>query len=391
MMSKIMIYCALFLIFFSSSFHESNAAYNVVSFGAKPDGKSDSSQAFVRAWLSACRSTGPATVYVPKGSFLVKPVEFSGPCKNKISFWIDGKIIAPTNYWSFGTSGFWILFYKVSRVTIHGGTLDARGASFWACKRAGKVCPPGARSISFVGSSDVVVSGLTSMNSQMFHIAIHKSHNIVLQKLKIIAPSLSPNTDGLHMQSSTGITIKDSTITTGDDCISLGPGSQNIWIQRIACGPGHGISIGSLAQYKNEEGVQNVTVANVVFTGTQNGVRIKSWERPSTAFVKNILFRDIVMKNTYNPIIIDQEYCPNGRGCPNQSSGVKISGVTYKNIRGTSAMRVAMNFLCSSSNPCRGLKLQNIKLTYLSRGTATSSCIHAHGSTAGVVIPRSCF
>ncbi|KAK7821542.1 polygalacturonase [Quercus suber] len=72
-----------------------------------------------------------------------------------------------------------------------------------------------------------------------------------------------------------------------------------------------------------------------------------------------------------------------------KNSGVKISQVTYKNIRGTSASKVAMNFICSSSNPCNGIKLQNIRLTYNKRA-ATSSCSNAAGFSNEVVIPRSC-
>ncbi|KAJ4833628.1 hypothetical protein Tsubulata_001244, partial [Turnera subulata] len=363
-----------------------STAYNVIDFGAKPDGQSDSTQAFESAWRVACNSTAPATLIVPRGKFLVQPLVFSGPCKSTIVFSVDGTILGPSNYTDFGNSGFWILFYKVKGVTLSGGTLDANGAGFWACRKAGKDCPPGARSLSFVGAEDIVVDGLTSMNSQYFHIAIDQCRNIKLLNLRITAPSWSPNTDGVHLQSSTEISISDSIITTGDDCISLGPGSNNVWIQGISCGPGHGISVGSLAEHPNEDGVQNLTVSNVVFTATQNGVRIKSWGRPSTGFARNMLFRDILMKNVYNPIIIDQQYCP-GHGCPKKDSGVKISGVTYKNISGTSATLVAMDFLCSSSNPCQGLKLEDIQLTYYNGSNATSFCANANGTTSGIRIP----
>lgn len=77
-------------------------------------------------------------------------------------------------------------------------------------------------------------------------------------------------------------------------------------------------SIGSLGKELNEAGVQNVTVTNAVFSGSDNGVRIKSWARPSNGFVRNILFQNIVMNNVDNPIIIDQNYCPNNQGCPTQ-------------------------------------------------------------------------
>lgn len=77
-------------------------------------------------------------------------------------------------------------------------------------------------------------------------------------------------------------------------------------------------SIGSLAKDAEEEGVQNVTVKGVVFTGTTNGLRIKSWARPSTGFVKTVRFMNVVMRNVANPIVIDQHYCPNNVNCPNQ-------------------------------------------------------------------------
>lgn len=68
----------------------------------------------------------------------------------------------------------------------------------------------------------------------------------------------------------------------------------------------------------DEKGVENVTLTNAIFSGSDNGVRIKSWARPSKGFVRNILFQNIVMNNVENPIIIDQNYCPNNLGCPGQ-------------------------------------------------------------------------
>ncbi|GAY67539.1 hypothetical protein CUMW_257300 [Citrus unshiu] len=319
-MAKLAVSCILFIFFINTLFQSASAAYNVINFGAKPDGKSDATQAFLRAWSSACYSNSPATLHVPRGLFLVKSISFNGPCRHRIVFQIDGTIIAPSSYWSLGNSGFWILFYKVNRLSIHGGTIDATGAGYWACRKSGKSCPPPTRSISFVGASNIVVSGLTSINSRFFHIAIDECVNIMLRKLKINAPSWSPNTDGIHIQSSSGITISNSTIMTGDDCISVGPGTKNLWIERIACGPGHGISIGSLGAYAAEDGAKNVTVTDSIFTGTQNGVRIKTWARPSNGFARNIRFRNIIMTKVFNPIIIDQNYCPDNH-CPHQELG----------------------------------------------------------------------
>lgn len=90
-------------------------------------------------------------------------------------------------------------------------------------------------------SQNIVISNLRSLNSQMFHILLYACTNAKLQGVSISAPGLSPNTDGIHLSSSTGVTILNSKISTGDDCISIGPGNSNIWIEKVVCGPGHGI------------------------------------------------------------------------------------------------------------------------------------------------------
>nr|GME07937.1 polygalacturonase-like [Ipomoea batatas] len=368
----------------------STTSYNVLQFGAKPDGKTDSTQPFLKAWVAACSSVKAAMIYVPKGRYVIKAAEFRGPCKNSITVRIDGTLIAPSDFRALGNDDHWILFINVDRLSVIGGSFDAKGAGLWACRKSGKNCPAAARSITFNWANNVVVRGLTSVNSQGMHLVINSCNNVRVQNVKIIAPGDSPNTDGIHVQSSNGVTITGASINTGDDCISIGPGTRNLWMEKIQCGLGHGVSIGSLARDYKEDGVQNVTLINSIFKGSDNGVRIKSWARPSTSYVTNINYRNIVMRSVQNPIIIDQNYCPNNENCPSQSSGVKISRVTYQNIQGTSATQVAMKFDCSASNPCRGIKLQDIKLTYVDKTKAKSYCKNIGGSAGGVILPENC-
>ncbi|KAJ0972226.1 hypothetical protein J5N97_020185 [Dioscorea zingiberensis] len=364
------------------------ANYNIVSYGAKSDGQSDSSEPLSSAWQAACTSTGSSTIYIPSGTFMLKPVTLNGPCKsNKIIIQIDGTLVAPSSYTA---SEQWIMFEHVDGVSVYGGTINGQGQTLWSCKSSNHDCPAGATSLKFSNSKNIMISGLTSMNSELYHIVINGCEGVQVQGVKISAPGNSPNTDGIHVQMSTDVTITGTGIKTGDDCVSIGPGTTNLWIERVTCGPGHGISIGSLGKEDEEEGVQNVTVKNTVFTGSQNGLRIKTWGKPSDGFVKGVVFEHALMQNVQNPIIIDQNYCPNNHGCPNHSSGVKISGVTYNDIRGSSATQVAVNFDCSPSNPCSGIELEDIKLTYGGNKPAESSCENVDGTASGFVVPPSC-
>ncbi|KAJ0035060.1 hypothetical protein Pint_26382 [Pistacia integerrima] len=292
---------ALFLILLFNSSLAIPVTYDVVSLGAESDGKTDSSKAFLHAWSKACGSTEAATVYVPPGRFLLGKVEFKGQCNNNdIVIRLDGTLVAPSDYNVIGDDGNWLMFEHVNGVSINGGTLDGQGVGLWTCKKTGKSCPSGATTLEFSNSKNIVINGLTSLNSQKFHIVINGCNNVKAQGVKVSASEISPNTDGIHVQSSSDVTIMNSRIGTGDDCVSIGP------------------RIGSLGKDKEEAGVQNVTVKTVTFTGTQNGVRIKSWGRPSSGFARNILFQHAIMNNVQNPIVVDQNYCPNNKNCPGQ-------------------------------------------------------------------------
>lgn len=125
---------------------EGALSFNVIKFGAKPDGKSDATQPFLRAWASACAAvTSTSTIYVPKGRYLLRSAEFRGPCKSRIKVQIDGTLVAPMDHNALGNSDHWILFIQVNRITVVGGNLDAKGAGLWACKTSGQSCPTGAR------------------------------------------------------------------------------------------------------------------------------------------------------------------------------------------------------------------------------------------------------
>lgn len=158
--------------------------------------------------------------------------------------------------------------------------------------------------------ANATVRGLRFLNSRGFHLNLHRSSHVAAERLRIEAPAASRNTDWIHVGLSSHVTVADSLVGTGDDCVSIGPGSSGVVVAGVACGPGHGISVGSLGREEGEGDVRGLVVRNCTVVGTTNGLRIKTWpgSPPSRAF--NITFRDIVMSNVSNPIIIDQHYCP---------------------------------------------------------------------------------
>ncbi|KAJ0092932.1 hypothetical protein Patl1_27025 [Pistacia atlantica] len=184
-------------------------------------------------------------------------------------------------------------------LAVNGGNLDAKGAGFWNCRKFGQNCPVEAgvkfsidssESITFNWVNNIQI-GLTSINSLPTHLVINSCNNVIVRNVKLIAPDESPNADGIHIQSSTSVIITGSILQTGDDCISIGPGTRNLLMDNIKCGPGHALVV--LRGSFKEDGVENIKVTNTVFTGSDNGVRIKSWARPSTGFVRNAVFKTL--------------------------------------------------------------------------------------------------
>ncbi|KAK9177866.1 hypothetical protein WN943_027056 [Citrus x changshan-huyou] len=236
-------------------------------------------------------------------------------------------------------------------------------------------------------------TGVQSLDSKFFHINILGCYNLKLNKINISAPDDSPNTDGIQIGRSNGIEISNSIIATGDDCVSLGDGSQNVLVSDVSCGPGHGISVGSLGKYKKEEDVVGLTVINCTFTGTSNGVRIKTWPDSEDGKASNFTFEDLFMNNVENPIVIDQEYCPHNQCNIKVPSRVKISNVRFRNIRGTSLTKEAVRIVCSKEIPCQNVEIGDINLVYNGiddKGPAISSCSNVKPTLVGKQIPPTC-
>ncbi|KAI9153025.1 hypothetical protein LWI28_004641 [Acer negundo] len=399
-MAKFVFVFLFFLVLGAEAYH----AVDVLDHGAIGNGHTDDSKAFDSAFRMACDSLSrTVTIVVPRRkSFLLQPLVFNGKqCRpSTITFQIDGDIVAPSdpNAWH-GCDGdddklchAWIEFKHFDGLYIQGsGTINGRGRSWWrhschnnACKRT---VPTG---MMISDSNDVHLLALTFEDSPKMHIAFEDSTRVYAYQLTIKAPADSPNTDGIHIEHCSHVFIDHCFIGTGDDCVSIGDGSANLKITNVECGPGHGISIGSLGKHKERETVESVHVCNATFTGTQNGVRIKTWQG-GKGYAKDMIFENIFSHGARYPIIIDQYYCDHEH-CTNQTSAVRINNITYMNIEGTSEKEIAVKFACSKSVPCRNIIMKNINLQ---RGEdqhklkeTSSFCFNARGHSNDNVFPK---
>ncbi|KAJ3676045.1 hypothetical protein LUZ60_003457 [Juncus effusus] len=378
----------------------SYSIFDVIAYGAAGDGITDDTAAFKMVWDSACQETNPAMIFVPKGySFLLKSTIFNGPCQNNMIFQVEGTILAPEDpdSWPANSRRNWLVFYRADGLTVQGGGLiDGRGEKWWnlPCKphkgingttMQGPCDSPVA--LRFFSSGNVTVQDLRVQNSPQFHFRFDQCCYVTVNKLTINSPALSPNTDGIHVEATENVLIHNSVISNGDDCVSIGGGTLNIHIENITCGPGHGISIGSLGKLNSRACVSNVTVKNAVIKHSDNGVRIKTWQGGSGS-VSSITFDSIHMDTVRNPIIIDQYYCLS-KTCQNQTSNLFVSDVTYSNIKGTYDIRSPpMHFGCSDSVPCTNITVSEVELLPATGEMIEDPfCWNVYGSTQTLTVP----
>lgn len=122
------------------------AVYNVIDFGAQPDGTTDATASFLTTWANTCRSPTPAMFYVPKGTFLLGQAHFQGPCNNtQVTLHSEGTLTA---YPVFATSiDDWIVFDQVENLSVYGGIVDGQGQNLWNCRatKGDSQCPTGTK------------------------------------------------------------------------------------------------------------------------------------------------------------------------------------------------------------------------------------------------------
>ncbi|WOH07204.1 hypothetical protein DCAR_0626633 [Daucus carota subsp. sativus] len=384
--SNLFYFNVLVLVFVVSCINQvwSQGVFDVKAFGA----------AFLNAWKQACRSGG--TVLVADGTYLVNTIQFSGPCKGGVTFTVNAVIVAPKGK---STANYWISFHGITGLNIQGnGTFDGKGPSAWPynnCHDASS-CQPLSPTLVLTNVYQALVHNIRLVDSKGFQMKIEEGENVTINNITIKAPADSPNTDGIHTGNIKYVNILNSNIGTGDDCISIGPGTTNITITRVNCGPGHGISIGSIGLRSTDQNVKGVKVQSCKMRSTQNGVRIKTYTSPYQVSVSDVTFQDIIMDKAQNPIIIDQKYCGGSKRCKalfstlQGTSNVQVKDVKFIGVRGTSSSEIAVNLDCSSSKPCQGIELDNINLSLASGGKATSSCSNARVSSSGTQNPPPC-
>ncbi len=137
--------------------------------------------------------------------------------------------------------------------------------------------------IRFTDCENVLIQGVTLMNSPKFHLIPTRCNNVIVDGITVKCPWNAQNGDAIDISSCKNVLIVNNVVDAGDDgiCMKAGAGAkgveygpcENINIQNNTVYHAHG---GFVIGSEFSGGVKNVVVRNNKFCGTDTGLRFKS-------------------------------------------------------------------------------------------------------------------
>eukprot|EP00930_Biecheleria_cincta_P028716 TRINITY_DN20026_c0_g1_i1.p1 TRINITY_DN20026_c0_g1~~TRINITY_DN20026_c0_g1_i1.p1 ORF type:complete len:1001 (-),score=120.80 TRINITY_DN20026_c0_g1_i1:139-2856(-) len=148
------------------------------------------------------------------------------------------------------------------------------------------------------GSRNVRIEGLRVLNSSDWNIWIRKSEEVLIDGVAVIGDQRFPNNDGIHPDSCSGLTIRNSYIDVADDGISLvshkeyGPLSDVLVHNVTVRSKSHAIKFGSVC----EADCRDMMFENITIWDSNAGLSI---QQRGQGDIHNITFRDIQVQTRY--------------------------------------------------------------------------------------------
>ncbi len=164
--------------------------------------------------------------------------------------------------------------------------------------------------------TNVLLEDVLFQNSPCWNIHPLMCRNVIINNITVRNPWYSQNGDGIDIDSCEDVLLINSSFDVGDDAICIKSGKdedgrrrarpcRNLIVDNCTVFHGHG---GFVVGSEMSGGVENISVTNCSFLGTDVGLRFKSC-RGRGGVVRNIHIEDIVMTDIpAEPLLFDLHY-----------------------------------------------------------------------------------
>lgn len=353
--------------------------FDIKSMGAVPDGKTKNTEIIQKA-IDMCSEEG-GRVIIPRGVFMTGKLILKDNVELHIT--AGATLLGSPDYSDYPESELThvdskmlprernaclIFAEECKNISITGiGTIDANGKSYvvpkenakphcWAYQRIPTLTPP--RVVFFTGCENVKIEDVRMINQPAgWSYWIHDCAFVTFHKIKIMADVRYPNNDGIHINCSHDVSISDSFITCGDDCIVLRANSislpENKPCERVCVtnctltSYTNGVRVGWI----NDGVIRDCVFSNLSITDSRSGIEFKLPYRKRESLllvssppkdnptstdvgredtvIENLIFDNIIMDRMYsNPItffIDERDYIRCNR----------INNIRFSNIHAT--------------------------------------------------------
>jgi polygalacturonase len=352
-----------------------SGTFNVTSYGATGDNKTDNTNA-IQAALTAAQNAGGGTVVVPSGTFLAGPIVIGSGTNLQLASGATLKMLPYGTYPS-GAPAFITSSGTTHDIALTGsGTIDGQGQAWWDGFAAdSSVTRPQEVNLGHV--TRVQVSGIKLTNSPEEHIWVKSDTDVTITGITISTLAVSgksppKNTDGVDV-TATGMFFCNNNVADGDDNIAMS--GTNLYIGYSTFGVGHGCSIGSITK----NGVSHVTVDHLTMNGTTSGIRMKS-ARDRGGTVTDLTYSNVTMTNVPTPVYITSYY-PTLPSDPTTDTAMAVTSttpywqnITIKNVTATGATQAGILWGLPEAK-ISNMTFDNVKLS----GKSGMEIFHATG------------
>ncbi|MDP9173272.1 MAG: glycosyl hydrolase family 28 protein [Planctomycetota bacterium] len=362
----------------------------ITDFGALGNGTTLNTEV-IQKTIDHAADLGGGTVVIPKGVFLSGAV-FLKPLVN-LHIDKDGVLKGTSNIADYpklrtrveGHFQVWLPALLnatgIDHLKISGdGTLDGSGKPFWDEFRQRRRANPKTtnldverpRLICIQNCDDLNVGGLHLKDSGFWNLHIYHCNNVLVDGLNIQAPQGAPSTDGMDIDSTQNITIRNCYIAVSDDCIALkgskgplaledkdSPPVEHVHVTDCTFAQGGGmVTLGSEATIIRDVLVENCKIAG---PGTRGISLVRLKLRPDTPQTyEDIHFNNITLDGAGRFLSIEpwkQYFDLQGHAPPTET----VRNVTVSNISGTFGSFGVIHG--NPGNVIENITLENVDIT----------------------------
>ncbi|MFP4382482.1 MAG: glycoside hydrolase family 28 protein [Spirochaetia bacterium] len=271
--------------------------FDVTEFGAAGNGEVNDTAACQNA-ADACREIGGGTLFFPADrTFLIDKLIIYSNTKVELA---GGSRIAANPAAGGGVFDSVIEAADASNIRISGtGSIDGNGLRYMDTGhphlyRAVRSRP---KLLAFRRCRNIRLHDISVRNSAFWALTAAGCSDVVISGVTVLNSLKAPNTDGIDIDNSSFVRISDCYIESGDDCICIkttghepgaGP-SENITVTGcVMRSSSCAFKLGS----ESTDDIRNVAVHGCIITGSNRGIGLQLRDQGS---MENIMFSDMIV------------------------------------------------------------------------------------------------